>query len=35
MIPSSSRMDYKKPQVGRDAYMAQMAAQVRDGSAAG
>lgn len=30
MIPSPSRMNYKKPQVGRDAYMAQMANQVLD-----
>lgn len=30
MIPSSSRMNYKKPQMGREAYMAQMANQVLD-----
>ena len=30
MIPHASRMNYKKPQVGREAYMAQMANQVQD-----
>ncbi len=30
LIPHSSRMEYKKPQIGREAYMAQIAAQVRD-----
>ena len=30
MIPHASRLNYKKPQVGREAYMAQMANQVRE-----
>ena len=30
MIPHASRMHYKKPQMGRDAYMRQMANQVQD-----
>ena len=30
MIPHASRMRYKKPQMGRDAYMRQMANQVQD-----
>ena len=30
MIPSRSRWQYKKPQMGREAYMTQIAAQVKD-----
>ena len=30
MIPHMSRMEYKKPQVGTEAYMAQIARQVKD-----
>jgi predicted dehydrogenase len=30
MIPSPSRWQYKKPQIGREAYMTQIAAQVKD-----
>ena len=30
MIPHQSRMEYKKPQVGTEAYMAQIASQVKD-----
>ena len=31
MVPRTSRMDYKKEQIGRDAYMKQMRSHVKDG----